>query len=136
MFIIRDVHAKFGISNLPQSPDIGKKSDGGISNFWISGQSLIKRNCHNSCTTDDIDMKLNLTRWTKQRQKILMMTLCWKIATSLPFFEFRANLEQSGSWIPDTQSVKLISSLIVAFYLTKTENRTKKSLTQPSHYCL
>ena len=31
--------------------------------------------------------------------------------------------------------VKLIFSLIVAFYVTETENRTKNSLTQPSHYC-
>ena len=39
---IRDIHAKFGISNSPQSLDIGQNSDGGISNFWISGQCLIK----------------------------------------------------------------------------------------------
>ena len=30
---------------------------------------------------------------------------------------------------------KLIFLLIVTFYLTKTENRTKISLTQLSHYC-
>ena len=30
---------KFGIS--PQSPDTGQNSGTGISNFWISGQSLI-----------------------------------------------------------------------------------------------
>ena len=41
-----------------QSPDIGQKSDGGISDFRISGQSLIKENCHNSRTSDGIDMKL------------------------------------------------------------------------------
>ena len=29
-----------------------------MSNFQISGQSLIKENCHNSRTFDDIDMKL------------------------------------------------------------------------------
>ena len=44
--------------NLSQSPDIGQNSDGGISDFRISGQSLIKENCHNSRTSDDIDMKL------------------------------------------------------------------------------
>ena len=44
-------------------------------------------------------------------------------------------LEQSGSGIPNAWSVKLIFSLIVTFYLTKTENRTKKSLAQLSHYC-
>ena len=31
--------------------------------------------------------------------------------------------------IPDAQSVKFIFSLILTFYLTKTENRTKKSNT-------
>ena len=49
---------KFGIHNLPQSPDIGKNSDGGITNFRISGQTLIKANCLNSRASDDIDMKL------------------------------------------------------------------------------
>ena len=33
-------------------------SDGGISDFQISSQSLIKGNCHNSGTIDDIDIKL------------------------------------------------------------------------------
>ena len=43
---------------MPQSPDIGKNSDVGISDFQISVQSLIKENCHNSRTSDDIDVKL------------------------------------------------------------------------------
>ena len=37
---------------MSQSPDIGQNSDGGNSDFQISSQSLIKRNCH------DIDMRL------------------------------------------------------------------------------
>ena len=37
---------------------MGKISDKGISDFWISGQSLMKGNCHNSRTSDGIDMKL------------------------------------------------------------------------------
>ena len=57
-----------------------------------------------------------------------------EIVTSLLLFHFMANLEQSGSRIPDAWSVNLMFSLIVTFYLTKTENRTK-SLTQLSHYC-
>ena len=60
---------------------------------------------------------------------------CRKIVTSLSFFQFMANLEQSGSQIPDAESAKLMFSLIVTFYLTKSENRTKKSLTQLSQYC-
>ena len=35
-----------------------QNSDRGISDFGISGQSLIKENCHNSRTSYDIDMKL------------------------------------------------------------------------------
>ena len=54
-----------------------------------------------------------------------------EIMTSLSFFQFMANLEQSEGRIPDAQSLKLLFSLIATFYLTKTENRTKKSLT---HY--
>ena len=41
-----------------------------------------------------------------------------------------ANLEQSGSQDPHAWSEKLTFSLIVAFYLRKTENITKKPLTQ------
>ena len=56
--LIRDVYAKFGSLYLLQSPDIGRDSDVRISDFWISGQSLMKRNCHNSSTSDDINMEL------------------------------------------------------------------------------
>ena len=58
-----------------------------------------------------------------------------QIVTSLSFFGFLANLEQSGGRIPDTESAKVMFSVIVTFCLTKTENRTKKSQTQLSHYC-
>ena len=34
---MRDIRAKFGIPNSPESPDIGQNSDGGISDFRISG---------------------------------------------------------------------------------------------------
>ena len=52
---------------------------------------------------------------------------------SSSFFEFLTNLEQSGGRIPDTESAKVMFSVIVIFFLTKAENRTKKSLTQISH---
>ena len=61
------------------------------------------------------------------------MTSCREIVTSLRFFQFTANLEQSGSQIPDAYCVKLMFSLIVPLYLKKTENRTKKYQTQRSH---
>ena len=58
-----------------------------------------------------------------------------KIVTSFSFFQLLANLEQSGSQILDTQSVKLMFLLVVTLYFTRTENRIKKSLTQLSHHC-
>ena len=58
-----------------------------------------------------------------------------KIVTSLSIFGFLVNLGQSGGRIPDTESPKIMFSLTVIFFLTKTENRTKKSLTRLSHYC-
>ena len=100
---IKDICANSGIPNLPQSPDIGQNSHGGISNFWISGQSLIKVNCHNSWTTDDINMKLGpVTKLEKRNKtKSLKMTSYPQIVTSLSFFRFMSNLEQSGSRIPE-----------------------------------
>ena len=56
--------------------------------------------------------------------------------TSLSFFGLLANLEQSGGRIPDTESTKVMFSVVVTFYLKNNENRTKKSLTQLSHYLL
>ena len=56
-------------SLLPQSPDIKQNSDGVISDFRISGQSLVKRNCHNSRTSDDIDMKLGPVTKLDKRNK-------------------------------------------------------------------
>ena len=41
-WVILTIRIKFGIHNLPQSPNIRLNSDGGISDFPISGQSLIK----------------------------------------------------------------------------------------------
>ena len=35
-------------------------------------------------------------------------------------------MEYSGSRVPDAESVKVMLSLIITFYLTKTEHRTKK----------
>ena len=48
---------------------------------------------------------------------------------SLSFLQYMTNLEQSGSQIRNAWSLVPTFLLIVTFYLTKTENRTKKSLT-------
>ena len=66
---IREICAKVGIPNSRQSPDIGQNSDEGISDFRISGQSLIKVNCHNSRTSDGIDMKLGPVTKLDKRNK-------------------------------------------------------------------
>ena len=61
--------------NSPHSPDIGNNSDSSISNFRITGQSLLNENCQDFRTSNDIDQQLgpvlNLTSKTRQRQKIL-----------------------------------------------------------------
>ena len=44
------MRAKLDTPNLAQSPDIGQNSNGGISNFRTSGQSLIKEICHKTWT--------------------------------------------------------------------------------------
>ena len=93
---IRDIRTKFGIPNLPQSPDIGQTSYGSISYSQIYGKSLIKENFHNSRTNHDINMKLEpvtkLDKRNKTTQKNLMITPCWQIKTWLSFFWFMANL--------------------------------------------
>ena len=128
---MRDIHAKFGIPNSPQSSDIGQNSGRGISHFLIFGQSLINKNCHNSRTSNDIDMKLGqvtkLDKRNRARSINLTMMPCLQILTLLSFFQSMASLEQSRSQISDAWSV--------TFYLTKTENRTKKCPTQFSYYC-
>ena len=101
---IRDVGAKFGILCWPQCPDIGQNWDGGISNFRIFGQSLIKKNCHNSWTSDDIDMKLGpVTKLDKKNKTTskkfdndVMPKNCDVIATFSIYGQFGA------IWKPDS----------------------------------
>ena len=89
------------------SPDIGQNSDGGISDFRIPGQSLIKENCHNSRTSGDIDMKLGpVTKPDKRNTKMSKkknstMTSGRKIVTSLLLLKFMAKFGQSRSRNPD-----------------------------------
>ena len=113
---------------MPQSPDVGQNSDGGISDFRISGQSIINENCHNYRTIHDIDMKLNLARETRQLHKSLTLALCQQILSSMSFFQLMVNSQSPGSRIPDAQPIKLRFSLTITFCLKKTQNRTRKSL--------
>ena len=109
-----------------------------ISNFQISGESFINKNCRNSRTNHDIDMIVGpVTKLYKRNitvKKSIMMS-CQQIVTSLPFFWFITTLHPPQSWIPVAWSIKLTFSLTIPFYLTKTKNRTKKSLTDLSYYC-
>ena len=74
-----------------------------------------------------------LDRKNREMSKKLTMTPCQQM--SLSNSGLMTNLEQSGSWIPDVWSVKVSFSLIVTFYLTKTEYISGQSLTQLSYYC-
>ena len=76
-----------------------------------------------------------LDKRDKTTAKKLIMTSCQKFVTSFSFFPFMTILEESGSQITEAESVKLIKTFIVTFYLTKRGNRTKKSPIQLLHYC-
>ena len=54
---------------MPQFPDVEQNSDGGISDFRIFGQSRMKKNCHNSRTRDEIDIKLGPVTKLGKRNK-------------------------------------------------------------------
>ena len=66
-----------------------------------------------------------LDKKNKTTSKKLMMTSCRRIVTLLLFFQFTVNLEQSGSRIPDAESVKLMFSLITTFPLQKLTTKLK-----------
>ena len=104
-YFIRDVRTKFGLPNLPYSPDVGQNSDGGISNFRISSQSLIQGNCHNSRTSDDIDMKLGAVTKLDKKNKTVLKKINDDVISEncdvIIIFPFTANLEQSRSRISD-----------------------------------
>ena len=127
-----DIRAKFGIHNLPKSPDIGQNIDGGISDFRISGQSLIKKNCHNSRTSDGIDMKLGPVTKLDKRNKTTSKKIDIDVIVIFRIFGQFGAVRRPDS---GTESAKVMLLVIGTFCLTKTENRTKKSLTQLSHYC-
>ena len=116
---------------MPQSPDIEENSDGAIFNFQISGESFINDNYHNSKYSHDIDIKLEpVTKCDKRKTAALQKFDVDVELTNCDLIVFLTNFQPSGSWIPDAWSINLTFSLIVTFYLTSTENKTKKSLTQ------
>ena len=73
-YFLRYIRAKFSIPTLPYSPDVGENTEERISDFRISGQSLVKENYHNSRTSDIdnqyIDTKLgSVTKLAKRDKK-------------------------------------------------------------------
>ena len=119
---------------------LGKTQTGVFPISEFSGQSLIKKdNCHNSKTSHDVDMKLgSVTKLDKRNRATLkifgddvMSENCEVIAIFPIYGQFGVIRK------PDfgRKVCKTFFLLIVTFYLTKIENRTKKSLTQLSHYC-
>ena len=54
---------------LPSLQILKQNSDGGISNFRISGQSIIKENYHNARTRDDIDMNVRAVTKLDKRNR-------------------------------------------------------------------
>ena len=99
-----DIRTRFGISNSSYSPDILQNSDEGISNFWISGQSFIKKNCHNSRTSNYIDIKFGPITKLDKKNRLTLRKFDYDLVLSncdvIVILQFMANLEQSGSWIP------------------------------------
>ena len=121
------------ISLTSPSPQIFKKTQTGV--FLISGFLLnpLQRQIFIGLEpvmllTWNLDQQLNLARKAQQPQKHLIMRT--------DNDNCDVNLPKLRSWIPEPWSWKLLFSLIVTFYLTKTKNRIIKSLTQLSYYWL
>ena len=137
LIFIRDILANFSIPNSSQSPDIVQNSDSAYVQFWTSGQSFINKSCHHSRASHDIDMKLEpatkLERW--QKNTATSKNFDHDVMISKMTSRFMANLQPFRGWFPDAWATKLVFSLTVTFYFTKTENRIKKYLTQLSYCC-
>ena len=136
---IRDIHARYGVTNSFVSPDIGQNLDGSNFIFQISLQILINKNYHNYRTSNDIDMKLgrviklykrNTTTVTKFDDDVVSSN--YNIIVNIPIM---ADLEQFRSRILDVWSIILKFAKIM-FYLIKSDNRNKKSLTELPYYCI
>ena len=118
-----------------------------ISRYWskfrlVYFQFLVKfllyKNFHNFKTSNNIDMKLEpvnkLNRNTTTSKEIWRWRRVGKLWRRCHFFRFG----QFGIIRKPkirTHRLFLKFSLITTFCATKTENRTKISLTQPSYYC-
>ena len=97
---IWDIRAKFSIPNSLQSLDIGQNSKRGV----FHGQSLVKENCQNSRTSDNIVLKFTpLTKFEKRYKTTSKKGQCrhagklWFFIVIFPIFnQFRV------IWKPDS----------------------------------
>ena len=74
-----------------------------------------------------------LDKRNKKPSKNLTTTSCLQIVTSLSFFRFMANLEQSESRRPDAWSVKLTFSKILSYIILQKLKIELKTLQHSSH---
>ena len=122
-----------------RSPDFEQNLDRDISDFRIYSQSFISKNCHNSRTGHDIDMEFGPvnklvkknTATSKKFDDHVMPTNC-HVIVFFPIYGKSAATRKPGS---GRMVIKLTFLLPISFDFTKTENRTRKSLTQLSYYC-
>ena len=99
----------------------------------------MKRNCHNSSDSDDIDIKLEPVTKPDKRNKIKSKKFDDDvnsenfdvIAIFSIYGQFRAIWKLDSGRIVCKTYIFINSNLL----LTKAKNGTKKSLTQFSHYC-
>ena len=109
----------FGIPNRSQSTDIEQNSNDDISNFLTSVQSLVKVNCHNSRTNDDIVVKLvpvaKLNRKNKTKLKINYDVIARYCDVTVTFPKY----DQFGA-IQKLQSGRIVckTSIITTFRIT------------------
>ena len=79
-------------------------------------------------------MKLGPVTKLDKRNKTMSKKFDVVMSENCDVIVFSQNLEHSRGWVLDTESAKVMFSVTVTFCLTKTENRTKKFLTEFSHY--
>ena len=95
--------------------------------FPISGllvKSLINKNCDNTWTSNNINIKLGpVTKIDKRNRSTQKNDTASSNYDVIDIFTIYVYLQQSGSRISDTRSIFLTFSLIAVFYLTnlKTE---------------
>ena len=79
------------VSPVTPVPETDQNSERVVSISGFPVKSFINKNCPNSKTSNNIDMKLGpvtkLVKKIQQRQKSLTMTSCWQMMTSLSLFQ-------------------------------------------------